>query len=486
MVLECHNLALDPLLEALLSPLPGFSPSSPAASPVPSPTKTKSSSSSTTAAGAGASASSPPVVLDPPLRLDHYCEAEDGSYSSPLAEAIESLIPNHVRMLLSRGASVAGPCCYDAVNDADASKLLPAGQRPRIAFWPVWRCVHAACRSPTLVDAAMEILDMLIEAGADMDASDKSGLAERKGAAVTPLLQVIEAMMRLGEQGSAAKQPALGSDKGSPTKARENSDASKNLDMALIRQFERITARLIEAGADVNARDVELNRVLDWASQLPTLTVFKLLIAKGADPRPTVYKSKIGEDKAGVHYLQRAVQEDRVDVLEAAVEAGVVVGKVRLLGPWQPPLLGAAISFGSSNCAKFLVQNLEKCGVDVNDTYLERCRNPECKLRHIATALDGAADGREANHDLEAMLRAAGAKTNDELWEAGLVVDDRNADEDEGSSADGGDAEAELAEATSRLVGSLAACRVRISDLGLGVFSDALAGDMPSMRGWKQ
>lgn len=153
------------------------------------------------------------------------------------------------------------------------------------------------------------ILDYLISAGADADAVDDRVLVG-DSTYTTPL---VTSMQRYDVDSSA--HPVL--------------------DLA--------TMKPIDAGANLNARDENQMRPLDFAAQLPSLDVFKALIAEGADPSPVpnIVERMPGQPNEGhtlgVHYLQTTTQNGRADVLQAAAAAGVDLKKARSLGPFRAP-----------------------------------------------------------------------------------------------------------------------------------------------------
>lgn len=130
------------------------------------------------------------------------------------------------------------------------------------------------------------MLDLLVEAGADVNAHCPLSDPFVTDMACTPLVAAINLI------------------------SQDPKDAAV---------LEPIVLRLIELGADLDARTHRQQRPLDLASLLPTLTVFKALIAKGADPSPVAFvafEQSVGREEqlGGCHYLEIAVERDRVDV----------------------------------------------------------------------------------------------------------------------------------------------------------------------------
>lgn len=306
----------------------------------------------------------------PALDLAAASHLPSGCRYTPLCAAIDQLLPSFVRLLIAHGADVKAPCT-----------VSPRGRLD----WPVRVCVTNIWTQLTEnrnVDGALETLDHLISAGADLDAVDDRWIDDEPPGQRALLI----ALRRLELQPSA----------------RAVLDA--------------VAMRLLDAGANVHARNYSQMRPLNLASFLPSLDVFKALVAKGADPSPVPFIVEAGPgallmqpgQQLGTHYLQIAVQEGRADVLQAAAAAGVKLKKVKLLGEIAVPLLVRAVVEGQLSCVRCLLD----CGVDVNEV----CSQGE----YPATAVDLAQCQlvRRANDSWSqviAALRAAGGKGYDEL-----------------------------------------------------------------------
>lgn len=180
--------------------------------------------------------------------------------------------------------------------------------------------------------------------------------------------------------------------------------------------------RLINAGADIHARNASQMRPLDCATVLPSLDVFNALIAKGADPTPTPFVGTIGPGKGlgdpgsaydgvqlGLHYLQVAIHHGRADVLRAAAAAGVNLTKVRILGRMPYPLLSAATCYMQPTCVRVLLD----LGADVNEVVTTSMGRST--VVDIAQHLFGLEPGDALRLAIMAILRAAGGKRYDEL-----------------------------------------------------------------------
>lgn len=306
--------------------------------------------------------------LKPALDLDASCCAAIGERSAPcgdlftpLALAIRRFRHSFVRLLVAHGADLRAPCARH-----DDGQMT----------WPVHACVSITCnhlKTDQLINGALETLDYLLSAGADPDACDHS-----------------------------CQQPAL-------LQAMHFASEEQRPDRRAV--MCSVAMRLIDAGAGVNARNTAQTRPLDAAADLPSLDIFRALIAKGADPSPTPFITKTAPGHAaageqmGIHYLQTAVQNGRADVLQAATAAGVNLKKVKTLGSYAKPLLAQAVCFHQLACVRFLLEY----DVDVNEVF---------KV-HVGkvTVCDIASDpaiGGVSRQILEA-LRSAGGKRYSEL-----------------------------------------------------------------------
>lgn len=307
--------------------------------------------------------------MEPPVDVNAACEPATGTLLTPLYCATSHHRPSMIRLLVEHGVDVRAPCGVDSEGRL---------------FWPVYVCVLGIrddLTSNRSTDGALETLDYLLSAGADVDAFDDRGLVD-SWLYRTPLVMALH----------CPDLPA----------GRAVLDA--------------VAMKLINAGADVHARDHMQTRALDLASLLPSLDVFKALLAKGSDPTPTPYladrvvEHQVETVKAGTHYLQVAAENGRVDVLQAAVAAGVNLKKARTLGYMAIPLLAHAAYHGEFGAVRFLMEY----GCDVNEVY----EGGEGKL----TACDHFVDvetGVYANVGVAgrmlALLLAAGGKPYAEL-----------------------------------------------------------------------
>ena len=143
--------------------------------------------------------------------------------------------------------------------------------------------------------------------------------------------------------------------------------------------------KLIEAGADVNARDAEGNTPLILASFYASPRCVELLLEKGADPNAA--------NRAGVTALIRAATD--YEKTRLLVDAGAKVG-VRTADLGNTPLILAARRAGNSRTVRLLLER----GAGATE------RNNA----GISPIMSGAASG-----DLETvrLLLDAGAKAGD-------------------------------------------------------------------------
>lgn len=119
---------------------------------------------------------------------------------------------------------------------------------------------------------------------------------------------------------------------------------------------ETLAMWLIEAEVNVHARDHLQMRPFDRASTLPSLAIFKALIAgtllQLAGGRSSSTRRR---GHSGVHYMQVAAQFGRANqVLRTAAAAGVSLKKVQSLGFMVVPLLAYAAGFRQRACAAAL------------------------------------------------------------------------------------------------------------------------------------
>lgn len=158
-------------------------------------------------------------------------ETDSGTRVTPLGYAVRMYQPSFIRLLVEHGADLNAACVQNASGRMD---------------WPVRVLIGALCQDTEAdrsTDGALAILDCLISVGADVNASEG-----RRADDGTPVRNALLDLL---------KQPLA-----SPASHRAREAAAM---------------RLIEAGADVNARDEFQARPLDAAAALPSVDVFKAL-----------------------------------------------------------------------------------------------------------------------------------------------------------------------------------------------------------------
>lgn len=192
-------------------------------------------------------------------------------------------------------------------------------------------------RTDEPVVGALEALDYLLAAGADVDARDDRWIDDHKPTP-TPLLFLLGWPELFLPGGGLLHDVAM---------------------------------RLIDGGADLNARNFAQMRPLDFAAELPSLDIFRALVAKGADPSRVPYIVQVAPglegagESLGTHYLADAIQNNRVDVLQAASAAGVNLKKIKTLARGSVPLLAEAAQGGRVECVRFLLD----IGANVNEVH---------------------------------------------------------------------------------------------------------------------
>lgn len=180
--------------------------------------------------------------LTPPINVNAASLIGNGALTTPLGDCIYSRRASAARLLLQHGADASLPMVQGLTGSASLPPLHGL-------------IMGVVARPPTQVRQVTDLLEALLEHGAGVDAVDTAAGSEVH--ACTPLLTCVSGI-GFGERHSVDSDQAL----------------------------EAIALRLIDAGADLNARDEAQLRPLDAASMLPSLTLFNALIAKGADPSP--------------------------------------------------------------------------------------------------------------------------------------------------------------------------------------------------------
>jgi ankyrin repeat protein len=161
--------------------------------------------------------------------------------------------------------------------------------------------------------------------------------------------------------------------------------------------------KLIEAGADVNARDAEGNTPLILASFYAAPQCVELLLEKGADPNVA--------NRSGVTALIRAATNYKKTRL--LIDAGAKVG-VRTADLGNTPLILAARRAGNSRTVQFLLERgaraAERDEVGISPIMVGAASGDVETVRLLLDAGAIAGDFPESNHS-KAAARAAGYRT---------------------------------------------------------------------------
>ena len=142
--------------------------------------------------------------------------------------------------------------------------------------------------------------------------------------------------------------------------------------------FTPLALQMIAAGADVHATSAIQFRPLDCAAMQHNTTVFKALIAAGADPRPRPFAvpgySLPGEPavypeghESSAIYLQNVIQHDQHEIVASAIAAGVKVWEYLSQDSHAITMLETTVSppFLSVKCLHEMISG----GADVNKVF---------------------------------------------------------------------------------------------------------------------
>lgn len=304
--------------------------------------------------------------LKPAVDPNAFCATPMG-LCTPLYYAIRESRVSLLQSLVGHGADLKAPC----IRHADGT-----------LEWPVHACVSTMCDAldtDRTTDGALATLDFVLSAGADVDAFDDQWAGDEP-----PDRSALLFAIRF-----VGAKPYTGA----PMAA--------------------VARKLIDAWANVNARDYMQMRPLDYAAGLPSISLPNALIAKGADPAPTPYVVGLRAGQAGAgqqtgaHYLQLATQNGRLDVLQAAAAAGIDLKKVKTLGASATPLLSQAAFYGHLSIVRFLLEY----GVDVNEVFMA---GPN-KWTACDVCCNPNNGGVAASMRIFALLSEAGGKRRTEL-----------------------------------------------------------------------
>ena len=247
----------------------------------------------------------------------------EGLCESPLAAALwnsmdrtRSSYTGAVQLLLQLGADVTAPCALRFQDDDSKPFYEATHGRPTI-FYPL----HMACCPLT-------------------------GLGEEDGPDVGPAVtKHIQLLLAAGADINAKAHPF--------NETPLHTALARCLPLAINPATKAVPLQLIAAGADVNA--VQLGgqfRPIDIATWSNNVPAFKALLDAGADPRPRPYAAVAqslddvmqAPVQTSSHYLEEAVQQDRHEIVAAAIGAGVKAWQVPTQGRGSPiPMVAYAM-----------------------------------------------------------------------------------------------------------------------------------------------
>ncbi|KAM6513853.1 hypothetical protein FALCPG4_015060 [Fusarium falciforme] len=182
-------------------------------------------------------------------------------------------------------------------------------------------------------NGSTEVVDVLLEKGADITAVDKNGLTPLIAASAAGHMEVVKLLLEKGVDVRVA-----------------NNDGWTPLIVALAAGYMEVVKLLLEKGADVMAVDKNGQTSLIMASGIGHMEVVKLLLEKGADIRAI--------NKNGWTPLIAASNQGHIDVVKLLLEKGADVTAVDNDG--LTPLIAASAA-GHMEVVKLLLER----GVDV-------------------------------------------------------------------------------------------------------------------------
>jgi serine/threonine-protein phosphatase 6 regulatory ankyrin repeat subunit B len=279
-------------------------------------------------------------VVEALLRAGADVNKADEDGDAPLRVAASAPIAT---MLIERGADV------NATNKLGRTALWRAALQDRAdlveALLQAGADVNKADEdgdAPLRMAASAPIATILIERGADLNASNRFGETALLLAALQDRADVVVALLQAGadvkkasEVGNAPLSAAASAlavamliERGADVNA-SNRCGGTALRFAAERGDTDVVEALLQAGADVSKADEDGFTPLNVAANAPIAT---MLIERGADVNAA---NKLGETA-----LWRAVKGGRADVVEALLQAGADVNKADRSG--RTPLTVAA------------------------------------------------------------------------------------------------------------------------------------------------
>ncbi len=143
-----------------------------------------------------------------------------------------------------------------------------------------------------------QIIKLLFQHGANLEAAGNSGYTALNVAAVTGRVDAAALLIALGAKLETRSETVAGPIEGGPTP----------LWSAVRERHEDVVDLLIAAGANVNVMDADGNTVLGFAVYIGNLSIVELLLRAGADPK----RAGNGASSA----IDRATAVDQKDMLE--------------------------------------------------------------------------------------------------------------------------------------------------------------------------
>ena len=210
--------------------------------------------------------------------------------------------------------------------------------QPGPGTWPS-RCPPTASRPPTrpVVDRPTgvrsgnaEIVDVLIESGADLNKGDQAGKTALSHAAESGNVELTGRLLAAGAD--VNKRDLVGGNSVLWAAGLGTADTLR---------------LLVASGGEVEVKDINGLSPLAWAAQTGKTESMKILIDGGADVNAT-------DNLAGESILMRAARSGKTDSIQLLLESGTDAGAKTKLGA---NALHIASEYGSADVVKMLVES---------------------------------------------------------------------------------------------------------------------------------